>query len=364
MYDGTGSWPQVDNVTGGKKYSWSNIRFPNDRSLTIPNFESDTYIAFKSPIAVSISHVVTDVKTRAAQDIADAGTVVSEEEHQRLIETFKIQGYSIVKVTVKDADMNEKRSGKYSCTKISKVVEKATTQAMSVKEPDLIVIRWVAAQTLLARAGQIGGRTDDYFQRARDLAHQQLYLNPDLEATVRESISNNDVDPDFQAMLDIVTEATNQRAKNNYHQSQRNDCAASNGILYHIKDTDLVMVLDKNAKVIAFQFSNAFQLLLGQEVMEKTVQAFETYSTLQALPTPDMTRHGAHWIEWLLERPDLDFRREGNDPRLAKSGVYHFGATCEIGDSNGAKGVNSTLDSETRLEGKDIPETAKRQPQI
>lgn len=353
MYDGHDHWPKNVGTAGAIQYSWGNISFPKCESLIIPDFESDTHIDPHNTTAVSVSLAIADIKNRPASEIADAGTLTVEEEHERRIETFKIRGYTVAKVTVMDADIHEKRGAKYSGTKIAKMTEKATTNAMGVanKEPDLDTIRWVAAQVLLAKGGQIGGPTGGYFRRARGLAQEQLYLNPDLEASVREQQSADRNDPSFKAMLETVKLGLPTRAPNPYYQSQRNDCAVANELLYRIKDTDIVMVLDRNGQVIAFQYSEGFQLLLGQEVMEKVVCAFETYSTLQGVPIPDMTRHSHHWIEWLRERPDLDFRRPENDPRVAKSGVYHFGAKCEIGDSNGTKGPHTSQDSEARAHG-------------
>ncbi|RYO74177.1 hypothetical protein DL764_010931 [Monosporascus ibericus] len=62
-----------------------------------------------------------------------------------------------------------------------------------------------------------------------------------------------------------------------------------------------------------------------------------------------MTRHGLHWIDWLAKNSKLDFRRPENEPRLAKSGVYHFGARCRSGNPNGNHGIRLTKDSARRL---------------
>lgn len=59
-----------------------------------------------------------------------------------------------------------------------------------------------------------------------------------------------------------------------------------------------------------------------------------TFEDVDAIPTPDMTRHGLHYCQWLVERPELDFRNRGNNPRKAKSGVYHYGCRFAVGDHN------------------------------
>ncbi|RYP64584.1 hypothetical protein DL771_008697 [Monosporascus sp. 5C6A] len=57
-----------------------------------------------------------------------------------------------------------------------------------------------------------------------------------------------------------------------------------------------------------------------------------------------MTRHGPQWVDWLVWRPDLNFRNPQKDPRLVKSGVYHFGGRCGIGDPDGKVGPGPTQD--------------------
>ncbi|KAI1081669.1 hypothetical protein F5B20DRAFT_534916 [Whalleya microplaca] len=151
-------------------------------------------------------------------------------------------------------------------------------------------------------------------------------------------------------MLVIVKNCIKNNSFNSYYQSQRDKYGIQQGIFYQIKNTDIVMVLDKDSEVILFQLSDAFTRLLTKRIERDVVQALETYSTLQAVPLPDMTRHGLHYIDWLLEHPEFDFRRPENDPRLAKSGVYHFGTICSIGDPNGKKSPGVTRDSSRAIE--------------
>ncbi|KAH9999724.1 hypothetical protein F4779DRAFT_635797, partial [Xylariaceae sp. FL0662B] len=207
---------------------------------------------------------------------------------------------------------------------------------------------------LLSQAGQVGGRTCDYWNKARELAQQQLYLHSELEKKVqkrmqvKENIAENDIA--FGQMLNIVEKVIMGKAHNPYHQAQRDQYAVSAGIFHRIKNVDVVMVLDKSDNVIVFQLANAFRELFtkGKNIEKEIARSIETFSSLQPLPIPDMTRHGLHWINWLAEHPEFDFRNPSNDPYLAKSGVYHFGGHCEIGDPNGKKGVGPTKDSATR----------------
>ena len=200
-----------------------------------------------------------------------------------------------------------------------------------MRPPSLEVEQWVAAQLLLDHAGQIEGRTQDYWRKARDLAQQHLHINPDLEGKVGEEMSRGHHTDDlaFAEMLDIVKHALKQRAANPYHQAMRDEYAVENGLFHHIKDSDITMILDKNDKVIGFFFSDAFRKLLSKNVEKRVMRSLDIFSTLQPVPLPDMTRHGLHWIDWLVENPPFDYRNTNNDPRAAKSGVYHLVADAK-----------------------------------
>lgn len=105
-------------------------------------------------------------------------------------------------------------------------------------------------------------------------------------------------------------------------------------------DADIVMILDAKTNIIAFQCSDVFRKLLTKSMERNIAEALEIFSSLQPIPYPDFTRHGLHFVDWLKRQPDLDFRQRENDPRQAKSGVYHWGARFPIGDPNGeSKGM-------------------------
>lgn len=84
------------------------------------------------------------------------------------------------------------------------------------------------------------------------------------------------------------------------------------------------MVLDAEGEVILFHLSGAFGMFVWDELEQRAFRAIEAYSTLHAVPLPDMTRNGLHYTEWLVNNPELDFRNPQYDPKTAKSGLYHL----------------------------------------
>jgi hypothetical protein len=151
-------------------------------------------------------------------------------------------------------------------------------------------------------------------------------------------------------MFGIVKQGITQKGFNPYYQAQRDKYAVEENLFQSI-DSDIVMVLDKIGEVIAFQLCDGLAKLLGENLPQEIVEAFDTFSTLQPVPLPDGTRHGLHWVEFLKEKAHLDFRNPENDLRNAKSGVYHFGCHFRTGDPHGARPMTKKQDSGKRLEG-------------
>lgn len=318
MYDGSGRWPKRTGH-GGKKYSWSNIGFPKDGSSIVPDFEKDTHVDTTEAHIMELAADVSSIRLKDPKEIAD-GAVESIWEDNRTIDTFKVHGRTVCRVKFSDVDSFGKGSP-YSLSKVSKSIER-NIDANFGPAPDLETERWVTAHVLLSMAGQIGGRTDDYWSRARKLAQEQLYVNPNLANEVRQQIEAGDHKKDaaFSQMLALVKKGCPIKGFNLYHQAKRNNYAADNGVLHKVENIDIVMILDQSDNLILFQCSDVFKKLLTKAIQKLVVQSFDVYSSCTPLPFPDMTRHGLHWITFLAERPDLDCRITGNDPRVAKSG--------------------------------------------
>ncbi|KAI0124474.1 hypothetical protein F4776DRAFT_203061 [Hypoxylon sp. NC0597] len=341
MYDGTGRWPKnwprkskvaqrkkMDPMSGATQYSYSNIGFPRDRSLTLEDFEDETHIDMDEPFIIQLGKDIVNIKTKSAKEIADVGTVQTDTKHGRIVETFRVNGRTVTKAIFEDADVYGKEKKAYSDLRVSKEFEKEINKKMGVKPP-LEIEQWVATRVLLSAGGQIGGATEDYWRKTRDLAQQHLFLDENLEAKARKEIKSGSLianDPIFAAILDIVKKCLSRSSFNPYHQAQRDDFALSQN-MFHLVQTDIFIALDG-----------------------KVAQSLETYSTLQPVPLPDMTRHGLHWVDWLIRRPDLDFRNPENDPRKAKSGVYHIGGRCSADDPHGTRKPVPSKDLVARVE--------------
>jgi len=183
------------------------------------------------------------------------------------------------------------------------------------------------------------------------LAHQQFYLDPRLVQRTKDRLKSRR-DPALDEALSIAKRALPMKTYNQYYQTRRDEYAVEKGIFYYVKDVDILMVLDKNKKMIIFQCSNAFQKVLSREIQDRVVDSITKYSVLQPVPLPDGTRHGMHWTDWLQENPQFDYRNPANDLlRIGpQSGVYHFGIHCQVGDTVGQRGVMATQDSSGRIE--------------
>ncbi|RYP28019.1 hypothetical protein DL767_007419 [Monosporascus sp. MG133] len=280
MYEG--EWPIKNQpVKGAKQYTSSNTGFPKETPFKLSGSRMTSLSTPRSRRSSNYLRISLALKPGLLKVITDGRTVDRIAEHNRLIETFKVRGLAVMKITVRDADVY---ATGYSNCRLTREVERGMTSAIGTV-PALDVEQWIAAHFILARAGQIRG-------------HRY---------------------------------------------------AVDNDLFFHVKDADFVMVLDKAANVIAFQCADAFRKFLTKSVEKKVTESLEIFSSRQPIPFPDMTRHGRHWIDWLVKNSKLGFQGPENEPRLAKSGVYHSGARCRSGDPNGKHGIWLTTYSARRL---------------
>lgn len=236
MYDGTGAWPKQNLPRGAEQLSWANIGFPNDESLVVEDIEDSTYIDGEKPSIIQLSQDILDIKTQDSVKIAEDGKVKTGTSNNRTIETFKLHGRTVCKVKFSDCKVS---NPPYSNCKTSKEIEGTITEAIG-KQPSVSVVQSVASHIILARAGQIGGRSHDYWVKARDLAQQQLHINPSLEKEVQQQMEKGvENDPAFAEMLAIVKKSILQNSTNSYFQSKRDKYGVANGLFYRVKDTDI-----------------------------------------------------------------------------------------------------------------------------
>ena len=187
------------------QYSWSGIGFPHDESLVVGRYEEDTQIDHTEASIMELAKDIADIRTKFPEEIAD-GTVVRQEENNRVIKTFSVHGRTVCRIKFDDVDAMAAGSP-YSASKTSKLVEQRITKSIG-GQPELKVEQWVTAHILLSMAGQISGRTEDYWRKARGLAQQQLHLNQDLEGKVRKQMEGGmkGEDAAVSKMLRLVTQ--------------------------------------------------------------------------------------------------------------------------------------------------------------
>ena len=355
MYDDTCDWPKKAK-DGLPRYavqpSWGNIGFPYDQSLSIREFEEATHIMSTDAAAIEMKLLVNNVLTKPAQELVVAQDITRiyatrETGLNRRFEAFEYCGKKIAKVKFEDCDVWSKHS-QYGDCKISRHTESIFGEAVG-KLASLEVEQRVAADVILATAGQVGGSTARYWQRAHDVAQQQLFKDTQMQSRV-ERENNDDLlkDAALSQMLSIVKKAITTPRSNPYQQHRRNEYATNLHVYHHIEDRDIVMVLDKDDKVITFSCSDALGKLLSKGVQNLVTESHASYSTFQPVSLLDMTLNGLHYVDWLTKNPRFDFRVPTNDPRSAKSGVYHLGLRCYKNQDDDALEVNPISDSGSR----------------
>lgn len=138
MYNGSGEWPKRVGKAG-RQCSWSNVGFPRDKSLVVPDFEDDTYIDENQPYVSSLAADIRDILSKEPEEIADDGAVVTLQGHNRTIDTFKVHGRTVCRVRFSDVDAFGKGSP-YSLSQVSNLLEQKIDKDFG-RQPDMKVER-------------------------------------------------------------------------------------------------------------------------------------------------------------------------------------------------------------------------------
>ncbi|KAF7514324.1 hypothetical protein GJ744_000094 [Endocarpon pusillum] len=72
-----------------------------------------------------------------------------------------------------------------------------------------------------------------------------------------------------------------------------------------VLEKDIVHIVDKNNKMIAFIFASALQKIFPTGTVERVGETFDRWSNYQVMPKPDR-RHALHRADFLPRHPGFD----------------------------------------------------------
>ncbi|XXG97216.1 hypothetical protein Hte_003511 [Hypoxylon texense] len=329
------------------KFSGGGLKpVPKPIPVNLDDTEYSSRIPVESSRVLAFTSDIINIKTLPATEIADGGKVTTSEKSGRVLEAFSLRGYSVVKLTISDADVRADGDRRFGNLAVCREYEQEITDKMGRGQPPLDVEQWVAANLILAAgddtdddddddddtdsdgSGDIRGRSPGgFWAGARDKARLRLSQYPGLEGFARRYMAANPdrvlkiADPSLYQVLSAVREFVTTPVFNPYHQLERDHLARVEKIYEHV-DSDVFITLDKNGQVIAFAIKDAFDDLVGPQARMRITQAIDTYTSLHPVPNPDPNQDRLHHASWLrLQRPDLQVPPEA----APKSGTYTIG---------------------------------------
>ncbi|KAI1824013.1 hypothetical protein F4861DRAFT_539475 [Xylaria intraflava] len=292
------------------QYSWSNVGYPQDETQIPEPFVPERVVEANRK-RVFLNDII-DIRTKSAHDLAP--TVHESFDHGRVMQSFLLNGRRVIKVEIADIDIDHGRPA--GTGGFAEYVE----GSIKVPKPSLEVEQVVMAHILKEHRDKLD--QTNVYAHALHLAQFNLYREPRIESAVEAELEKgfpNSIE------LEEVRKQHTTHSENPFHELQRDKYANKYRVLDFTGEADIVMVLDSCGKVLVFQLKDVFARLSSGNAQEYVTESFKKYSTLVPVPLPDRVLNTPHWKVWLPRRPDLDFRREDADHRLAKSGVLTFG---------------------------------------
>lgn len=184
----------------------------------------------------------------------------------------------------------------------------------------------------------------------RSLAREQYWLDMSTaeRAEAREAASSQDRNSELEASLTVVEANWNAKWNNgrwdpDYFRNYLVDQTAAEKV-WTLVDEDIVIVTDKNRRVVFANVEKLSQILFGEEVTQLMDRAIDLWSFYHPLPRPETSRHV---VDRYVRRkhPELDPSKCTVETlQNAKMAVVHYGCWSLKGDPHG-KFICQTADT-------------------
>jgi hypothetical protein len=277
---------------------------------------------------------LTDLSLADAASFADGGSVNTEvdKEGDRVFENFHFCGFSVCRIKFMKIDYKANRP--YATSALAKR-NKVKMEAQVAPAPSLELVQWGMAKVLHSKRGDIGGKGEQCWSTLRTEAQKHLWLNRNNRDADVAEMTKGASDKAFLSYLADVKKNSKKVSKDDFQWFEALKVAErDHTICRPILGKDIVHIVDKNHKMVAFVFARALQTLFPPRAEEKMEETFDNWSHYHALSKPDR-RHPLHEADFLPRNPQFDIQRARN-PHRAKAYVEHYGIHAPIGHTDGS----------------------------
>ena len=322
----------------GHRYAYaSNYAHPYDTEVTV---EDLSHIDIDAGIRSKFEAILPLLLHEPVSLLVNTFTEFEENvELGYIIEVFDFCGLAVERRTYTEIDVYSTKRDQYSRGPIALRVEKDRKQHFNGDKPPMDVVQYLMAVILveiIAKYGKYKGRKSEKWREIVTNAHGRLYRAADLAVEVarcREIISGPDTMPaGVQEQLVEVrkNEKKFDKALNKHHQLQIDRASAE--VCDRITGKDIVILRDKNHKLIAGAFCKATQKVLPKWTLERMDRALKSLGWRHSISAADASRHGTAYDDHLVQNPEKAIE-SAIEPHNVASGTDHYGNNHPAGHS-------------------------------
>ncbi|KAK5652931.1 hypothetical protein OQA88_9410 [Cercophora sp. LCS_1] len=353
--------------------SWAgNVSHQEDKDVEpIMNPILDKLISIKrkeSPEIVALRQLLEGLPTTdpcsLAFELAEEGSIAIDiKTPNQVAITFRLDGKHVRIVHALDLDVDDEKTYDQAAgakSSAQKVKEHLGENTMPLSAQQLLMAKiladnWPGYQPLVnaevAETRTTGkSSSKGIFAHVRSLAQERYWLDMSSveRAEIRKVAEAAAPETELATTLRLVKESWNQRWNNgardvDFFRSYHMDQTAAKEV-WTLVDEDVVIVLDKNQRVVLANIENLAQMLLGDEAVDLLERAIDLWSFFMPLPLPESRRHV---MDRYIRRihPELDPSKATVETLPnAKMAVAHYGCWSQKGDPHGRQ-IFATADT-------------------
>lgn len=304
--------------------------------------------------------------TLALRFADDKKITVLNEDANEFSFTFKTGRFSVRMIHAKNLEQDQQGSYLASFERSKRSIQAEEHLHKPFKEDHLTVSaqRYVMAQILLEEHRQWPSASKDeieFLTRLRAHADGKYWLEMSKEDRKRTIVASTSPDSALNPFISRLQQSwppswnLGQYDPDMFRRYARDQVGIEK--VWRPVEEDVLIILDRNKKLVFSNFVGLTQILFNQEVADLLARALDMWSFYTPLPAPESKRHSVdHYIRKIHPELDMEKATVADLPK-AKKAVVHYGTYAMSGYRDGRQ-ICSTQDSKfSRSQDQEIGES-------
>ncbi|KAK8066589.1 hypothetical protein PG997_013336 [Apiospora hydei] len=318
-----------------------------------PKFTDKDFHLRDEERADKVKQYLAEIHHRGIDAVLEDGQIVRNTEEEVVVE-HQVQGFSVRIMQMCDVSVFDPKS--YCNATRSRRLEHLSDQRVAEAPMSRDVENMLMAKRMeRGEAPKMPMHRDGtenkkfWYKVMRSESYNVFWVGTSREErdVLREEAKHLDSrrDPALEPLIAQIEKEDRSQSKDYFYHYQRGRAAATDDAIYEKPNHDIVIVLDKDSKVVLAKFSKLLDFLFHEKSVAKMEDAVRKWTALPPLPLPETSRHMVDEMI-RLENPHMDLEKATTLKEVEKrvQCVVHYGTWAMKGRLN-PDHIHKTLDS-------------------